>query len=81
MATIPLENVSYLRIYIAVDVTHPTAYPARTRPARNIPILTDAVWMTVPIVTMTHISCMNRMRPSRSPMAVWVSAPAASPAM
>lgn len=44
-------------------------------------MLMDAVWMMVPMVTITHISCMNRMRPSLSPMKVCVRAPPASPAM
>ena len=66
---------------VAVMGTHPTAYPAKTRPARNIPIFTEAVWMTVPIVTIIHINCMKRIRPSRSPMNVCVRAPTASPAM
>lgn len=44
-------------------------------------MFTEAVWMTVPIVTMMHISCMKRMRPSLSPMKVCVRAPPASPAI
>lgn len=44
-------------------------------------MLTEAVWTMVPMVTITHISCMNRMRPSLSPMKVCVRAPPASPAM
>lgn len=62
-------------------MAYPTANPASTRPARNMPMLTEAVWMMVPIVTITHIICMKRIRPSRSPMNVCVRAPTASPAM
>ena len=34
--------------------------PASTRPARNMPISCEAVWMVVPIVTSTHAACMNQ---------------------
>lgn len=61
--------------------TYPTAIPARARPARNMPMLTDAVWITVPTVTTAHITCMNRTRPSLSAIAVCVRAPTASPPM
>jgi hypothetical protein len=53
----------------AMNNTHPMAYPAITRPPRYMPKLTDAVWIIVPIVTMTHITCINRLRPSLSPKA------------
>lgn len=61
--------------------TYPTAIPAMARPAKNIPMLTEAVCITVPMVTTTHIICMKRRRPSLSAMAVWASAPMASPAI
>ena len=62
-------------------LTYPTAYPANTLPARNIPKLTAAVWTIVPIVTIIHINCMNRILPNLSPIKVCVRAPSASPAM
>lgn len=64
-----------------VPTMPPTAVPAMARPARNIPRLTEAVWMVVPIVTRIHIICMKRILPSLSPTMVCNMAPTASPAI
>jgi hypothetical protein len=58
-----------------------TDKPVMTRPARSMPILTEAVWIVVPTTATQPRSCIVRLRPNLSTVKRVLNAPTASPAM
>jgi hypothetical protein len=58
-----------------------TDKPVMTRPARSMPILTEAVWRVVPTTATQPRSCIVRLWPNLSTVKRVLNAPTASPAM